>query len=292
MRALKDIFEEHKDARFVFVYPGGNMGDRLICLGATKLAAQIGIKCRAVHYRAKRRSNGALNLYCKDPVGADDIIYVSGCGGYTSWCGLAGPLLRAIRRDHPDNLVIVGPSTASLELQYLRQVLPRDDGRIVFFARERTSYDFIKANFYSHTYLDHDTSLWLSKEDTLFRKFLRSFVPNIEIGSKPDVVFLRADVEKTPPPSIREDHAVVCDPVLFYRQRPCPLKWISPRSRLAERKWLRLHLEASRITTNRLHSAIFGTILGKDVELFRNSYHKNRSVWEYSLKDRGVKWIE
>jgi len=49
---------------------------------------------------------------------------------------------------------------------------------------------------------------------------------------------------------------------------------------------------ASTIITNRLHSAIIGAILGKNVELFRNSYHKNRSVWEYSLQSKGVKWIE
>ena len=44
--------------------------------------------------------------------------------------------------------------------------------------------------------------------------------------------------------------------------------------------------------TDRLHSAILGTILGIPVTLMPNSYHKNRAVWEYSLSERGVKWLD
>jgi len=38
------------------------------------------------------------------------------------------------------------------------------------------------------------------------------------------------------------------------------------------------------IHTNRLHIGIVGTMLGKQVYLYPNSYHKNRSVYDYSLK--------
>jgi hypothetical protein len=55
---------------------------------------------------------------------------------------------------------------------------------------------------------------------------------------------------------------------------------------------VRIHLFARSITTNRLHSAIIGAIAGKPVTIGPGSYHKNRSVWQYSLAERGVRWVD
>ena len=38
------------------------------------------------------------------------------------------------------------------------------------------------------------------------------------------------------------------------------------------------------VNTDRLHVGVAGALLGKQVLLFVNNYHKNRSVFEYSLK--------
>ena len=40
------------------------------------------------------------------------------------------------------------------------------------------------------------------------------------------------------------------------------------------------------INTDRLHVTIAGALLGKKVRVFDNSYHKNRSMYEYSLRDQ------
>jgi len=56
--------------------------------------------------------------------------------------------------------------------------------------------------------------------------------------------------------------------------------------------WAQLHVYALEILTNRSHSAMLGAILGKKTKMFRGKYHKNRSIWEYSLKQRGVEWVE
>lgn len=42
----------------------------------------------------------------------------------------------------------------------------------------------------------------------------------------------------------------------------------------------------STIATDRLHVAIAASLIGCDVELYGNSYYKNRAVFEYSLKGR------
>ena len=59
-----------------------------------------------------------------------------------------------------------------------------------------------------------------------------------------------------------------------------------------EKNWTQLHMDASRILTNRCHSAILGAILGKDTTMFKGHYHKNRSIYEYSLKKLGVNGLE
>lgn len=45
---------------------------------------------------------------------------------------------------------------------------------------------------------------------------------------------------------------------------------------------------ASAIITNRLHIAILGTLLNKEVHLFEGSYHKARGVYDYSLSKHGT----
>jgi exopolysaccharide biosynthesis predicted pyruvyltransferase EpsI len=69
------------------------------------------------------------------------------------------------------------------------------------------------------------------------------------------------------------------------------LMWLDPvEVCFTFEKWLSLHLQARRLITNRTHSAILGSILGIPTVLLPNNYHKNRSVWEFSLQDRGVQW--
>lgn len=45
------------------------------------------------------------------------------------------------------------------------------------------------------------------------------------------------------------------------------------------------------INTDRLHIAIAGFLLNKKVNLYSNSYYKNKAVYEYSLKCENIKFI-
>ena len=47
------------------------------------------------------------------------------------------------------------------------------------------------------------------------------------------------------------------------------------------------------IKTNRLHIAIAGALLGKEVYFYPNAYWKNEEIFEYSIKDKfaNVKWM-
>jgi exopolysaccharide biosynthesis predicted pyruvyltransferase EpsI len=66
--------------------------------------------------------------------------------------------------------------------------------------------------------------------------------------------------------------------------------------RLSAYFFLRSIEQFSLIRTDRLHLAIGAAILGKEVELYGNSYYKNRAVYDFSLKSlpnvRFVDWSE
>ena len=273
---LKDIFIRYKDKKFIFIEPSGNQGDQLIYFGAIKLANEIGLNYITRSYNEKFNKNR--------------IIYLHGSGGFNKWWGDSPRILKNIRLSNPNNIIIVGPSTCSFEYQFLKNALPKDDENIIFFAREKITFDYFKRNFYKNTFLDEDTSFHLNKHDVLENfnseniilynfedRFLKLYKKKRNIKNIYKLLLVRKDKESSYLPDIidPEQYDFILDPVKI----------------LSYWKWVRLLSKASLITTNRLHSAILGTIIKKPVEIFANSYHKNRSVWEYSLKKRRVTWV-
>ena len=268
---IEDIFREHQHHNFAFIRSKGNYGDHLIYAGAEKIANQLKIRYKTISHKSKIKS--------------DTIIYLHGGGGYNSWWGWTGRLLNQIRNQNPYNLIIVGPSTTSLEHEYLTNLLPKNDEKIIFFAREYTTFHCIKDNFFSKVYHDHDTALQLTIKDDFLKKLFRN------VKNEPSYTFLalREDKESADRNTINpEKFDIVCDPVL---SEPAIIRKIHSYFGITSRKWAHLHFRASKITTNRSHSAMLGSILNKPVEIFANSYHKNHSIWKYSLKDRGVTWV-
>ena len=66
---------------------------------------------------------------------------------------------------------------------------------------------------------------------------------------------------------------------------------ISKRGRLED--FVSAVANADRIFTDRLHVAILAHTLGKEATLYDNRYHKNRGVYEYSLrKNRKIRFVE
>jgi hypothetical protein len=54
--------------------------------------------------------------------------------------------------------------------------------------------------------------------------------------------------------------------------------------------YLRLAARHSHVITDRMHFAIAALICGRKATLLPNNYHKNRSVFETSLRDLGCEW--
>lgn len=258
--SLKEIFEEYSDKPFFFIAPSGNQGDSMIYLGADKLADEVGLRRKAVLYPPK----SSVHIFPKDVV-----LYLQGGGGFNPWWNWTHWLLRKLREANPENLIIVGPTTVDLKRSFLDYVLDMDDN-MTFFARERRTYDVMQ-DYCADVRLDHDTALHLRYGDGHLHRLVGELKPRSDFS----LLALRVDLESRDlPPQIKEkDFDRVVD--------PC---------RTSE--WAALHMHARRIVANRSHSAIMGAILGKDTSIFAGSYHKNRSIWEHSLREMGVKWVE
>lgn len=257
------LFREYRQREFMFVESGGNFGDYLIWKGAKKVAQVAGINFQSVNYDEFMD----LNL------SSEYVVYIHGGGGFVPWWSGTPmkALKKAVNRHH--GITIVGPQTFSTDRQFLKReivdILENCRSKKIFiFARDPISYSALKECMPSwvNLDLDHDTALNLSSKDL-----------GINPGSSGYTLC-----------SIREDKEAYS-----IKKKEYFSVWVDPVKYCKSfEEWVKIHAHAKKIVTNRLHSAIAGTILGKETVLLPNNYHKNRAVWQFSLRSRDVTWKE
>ena len=258
---LLEVFQQYRDRPFVFLESGGNAGDHLIWKGADKLASVAGLNVRRLGFDAFMQATFA----------DDEVIYIHGGGGYNPWwSGKPMTALEKVMASHK-GVVIQGPQSVHPDEGFLRErVVDRIQNptveKLYFFCRERYSHRAMQNVLpdWVELRLDHDTAFNLDSEDLVERDETAGYT--LYVIRRDKEAPGEADLDLTAP-------------------------WMDPAIDTPKYKdWLRVHARAARIVTNRLHSSIAGMILGKPTTLIANSYFKNRAVWEFSLKDRGVAW--
>ena len=143
--SLRDIFYEYRDRPFVFFRPGGNFGDELIYAGAEKLADDLKIDYRTLFwgYNVPLQGEAMWKTYLmremKSRLDPSSIIYIHGSGAFNSMWVSANKLLQILYDTFP-NIIIVGPTSCTIEPNYLKHYLTKDK-RINFFARELVTYE-------------------------------------------------------------------------------------------------------------------------------------------------------
>ena len=264
--SLQRCFERFREHPFVLVRPGGNFGDSLIYEGAEHLADEVGLTWSSLE------SDEFFERSFTD----DHVLYLHGGGGFNPF--YAGRPLRMLTHalEHHDGPVIQGPQTFDVSTDYLQFV--RDElasvspsGPAFLFVRERTSHKALTDLLPPPITLglDPDTALHLQRSDVL-RTNPRSFF-------RYTLHAIRKDREQRDSPFSPQNSGAHLDPAHYARSYD---------------HWIRLHANSREIITNRTHSAILGAILQIPTTLLPNAYHKNRSIWEYSLQSRGVEWSE
>lgn len=263
-RPLREIFEKYRNRKILFVEPGGNWGDHLIYRGAEHLADAIGLTWR----RADRVT------FLRDGVGDAEILYVHGSGGFTHYTAgrAAEVLVKALSL--PDVTIVQGPCTIGDPdaLESVCAALPKmQAAHLTFLTREARSAEIARSVLPRSVtcQINEDTAFYLDEPA------LASMAGHMRRRLK--LIAVREDRESLAVAASARFNETVVDPAMaatsFYH-------------------WLRIHMAARTIVTNRTHSAICGAILGIPVAMFAGAYHKNKSIWEFSLKPRGVTWVE
>lgn len=264
-QSLSDGLTRYGDREFMFVEPTGNWGDDLIYRGAETLAKRLGLTWRTL----------TVDQFVATAADPDRAIYIHGGGGFNRWC--SGKALRALAHavTHYRGPVINGPMTVDDTDGYVDEAIVPALERasaceIVVYVRERTSLRSLAGRLPSgiHLRLDHDTALHLTPQEALAGQ---------RMGSRYTLFALREDDEAPSNADPRQFRGVRLDPAMYARSFD---------------HWIRIHALARSIVTNRTHSSMAGTVLGKPTTLLGGSYHKNRSIWEYSLRSRGVRWLD
>lgn len=263
---LEEIFRQHAGKPFVLVKPGGNWGDDLIYWGARALADRLSIRWHEIEV-------GDFLARSIDPTA---VVYIHGGGGFNPFS--SGRVVKALHHaiSHHSGIVIQGPQTFATEPDQLRPMISgifdkRSAETVIVFSREEASLKAIQTTFPGDILVgqNEDTAFFITRDDVERR-----------IGKTRQRYELRAVRQDTEgnglePPTLTK--AVTVDPAYFATSFD---------------HWLRLHAAATKIVTDRTHSSILGAILGIPTTLYAGRYHKNHSIWNFSLQRRGVLWLE
>lgn len=261
---LRTVLERYITHPFLFVEPGGNWGDNLIYKGAERLAQKIGLNFVSIDY----------DTFLQRPPVSNTAIYLQGGGSFNFIYRGYGVNALCHALQNYAGPIIQGPQTSEETVEYGQYLASRIQGagnrNFYLFAREKTTWKTFRGAIRDELIkvrLDHDTAFHLSREDLLGTRCMRP---------RYDLLALRDDSER-PVQDVPFRH--------FTGLRLDP-----PRYAKTMDHWVRIHALSRSIITNRTHSAILSTVLGIPATLLPGSYHKNRSIWEYSLQQRGVRW--
>ena len=181
----------------------------------------------------------------------NDILFIDGGGNFVDDYSDIRDFL--IKKPNLYREIVVLPHTIFGDKQI--DVLNSLSGDITIFCREEVSFKFIKENFANgNVYLWHDCAFYNE-----FQK-----IPH----GKGKLNAFRLDRE-----SIIDDLPESNQDLSYNGYATKPLDEL-----------VNCLKEYEEINTDRLHIAICGALLGKKVNLFPNSYYKNKAVFDYSLK--------
>jgi len=272
------------DGYLLSIQPGGNYGDYLIYKGFRKLTTELGIDKREFGEGRFRHDGFNKSVPCKNPVSNvkwimnqlkylrlslrtdPEVIYIHGGGNFNDLWGIGVQCYQSAARFFHCP-IIVGPQSCTFDSQNIGKIFSSTSNETHFFCREKYSYNLVSdaTDKLAHVnvYIDHDTALYLNQGDLINRVHSSD---NTLLAFRPDKESRNPTIQtKINPPIKSRD--------------------ISKAENSFE-DFVDAGARANKIFTDRLHAAILGTILDKQVFFYDNAYHKNRGVYEYSLIDK------
>lgn len=264
----------------------GNGGDSLIAAGTFTLFDDLGLDVKIIDDNVN--PEGKIIIYA----GGGNFNHI-----YTDASGFIEKVHRAAK------MFILLPHTVTGN-EYLLSSLGEN---CHIFARELVTYDYLNGVCKGcNVYLDHDMALYLRPEELLrydpesilalvIKKITRKYILRNRVDNIPSIMslikialfeslpgrkagyFFRKDAER---------NALVphkgFDLSMIYELGTSNKEVVL----LTARRILKYLARFDVVYTDRLHVGIGSLLLNKKVVLFPGNYHKIRSIYEFSLKDR------
>lgn len=279
-----EFLEAHKHEVFTTLTPGGNHGDTLIHMGMIKKLKEKKIKYSPINLEKLYNDNLLIGLKYLTNIALwktgssrgfklidippdTDLILFEG-GGYMSDIWYGPTLLQQVIQRNP-RPIAVAPQSYLFNKTNLNSVI-KGCREVTLFCREKYSKEHLRKLKLPPSVeikQSQDTALYLEKED------LKGFIK--PIGDDYELLSFRKDKESIISKKTKKSIRETCfNPV----ERD-----ISKESNLGD--FISWVANAKEVFTDRLHVAILGHVLDKKTTLFANIYHKNKGVWEYSLRE-------
>jgi exopolysaccharide biosynthesis predicted pyruvyltransferase EpsI len=246
---LIKFLSKFKDDKIKYVANPGNAGDSLIANGALALLRKLNIDFKICNIR---------NVF------HGDIIFYGGGGNLVKpYDNLRNFLLE----NHQNNKIIILPHT----IHDCSDLLNSLGNNVYIFAREETSYEYIKCNMNNleNTFLSDDMAFHIEGIDF--------YKQQNHIG---ECNAFRLDLEKTDIKIPKGNKDISHD--FMFKQNTFNEDHIN----ISTDNMFSYLCKFETINTNRLHVAIAGSLLNRKVNLYPNSYFKNKAVFDFSIKNK------
>jgi GR25 family glycosyltransferase involved in LPS biosynthesis/exopolysaccharide biosynthesis predicted pyruvyltransferase EpsI len=244
---IKKFLQNYQNKEIIYIPNPGNAGDSLIVYGTLQCFDDI--KLNYIFGDINKKYNNKILFF----------------GGGGNLVGLYSDCKKFILNNKDNNKIVLLPHTVKDEDELLKNL----NNNVIIFCRERISYNYVKNK------VKNPDNIYLSKD-------MAFYIRDLDIYKKQgngELNCYRTDVEKTnlkiPENNIDLSNALnktgnTNDPNVVKQVSLSVFDYLS---------------NYDIINTNRLHMAISGSLLGKNVNFYGNSYYKNSSIYDYSLKN-------
>jgi len=248
---IKDIrifLKKYINEDIIYIPNPGNAGDSIIVYGTLQIFNEIELKY----------SIGSINKIYNNKL----LIYAGG----GNLVGLYKNCYNFLKNNKDNNKIIILPHSIKDEDDLLSSL----NDNIIIICREIPSYNYVK------NIVKYKNNVYLSKDMAFYIKNINNY---IKIKGNGICNAYRIDCEKTniDIPSNNIDLSI-------------SLRKIGNTTNIISINEVSISIfeylsKFEVINTNRLHIAIAGSLLNKIVNLYSNSYYKNKAIYVYSIKD-------
>lgn len=268
---LTEVLRKYTGKKIYYKPNNGNGGDALIAAGAFNYFRKFNIDFTIIKDQEK------IDI-------TDKIIFYPGGGNLIKEYTNASEFLK---ENHTKaQRIILMPHTINGHSNLLKSL----EKNVTIFAREKWSFDYLQSlNLKCDVFLDHDLALTLKPVNffeytsfiplSLRRRYILSRLKSFQFRFN-ELNCFRTDVEKTGI-KIPVDNIDLSN-VINYRVQMDNVLDVE-RTVADIFKFINYY---DIVNTNRLHIAIAAGLLKKQVNLYDNSYWKNKAVYKFSLENK------